>query len=118
MVTSSRDLATHDRLGVSWEGFAVEVAARAIGKRSEELAFWATHTGAEVDLFWQEQGKNWGVELKYADAPRRSCSMAIAREDLELEHLWLVYPGDRAYSLAAKVSTLPLTRIGDGWSDA
>ena len=118
MVTSSRDLATHDKLGASCEGFAVEVAARAIGKRPEELAFWATHTGAEVDLFWQEQGKNWGVETKYADAPRLSRSMAIAREDLELEHLWVVYPGDRAYSLAAKVSTLPLTRIGDGWSDA
>jgi hypothetical protein len=44
--------------------------------------------------------------------------MAIATEDLELEHLWVVYPGDRAYPLAAKVSTLPLTQIGDGWSYA
>jgi predicted AAA+ superfamily ATPase len=115
-IRSPRDLATHNKLGASWEGFALEVAARAIGKRPEELAFWATHTGAEVDLFWQEHGKNWGVEFKYADAPRLSRSMAIATEDLELEHLWVVYPGDRAYPLAAKVSTLPLTRIGDGWA--
>ena len=69
-------------------------------------------------MFWQEHGQNWGVDLKYADAPRLSRSMAIAREDLVLKHLWVAYPGDRAYSLAAKVSTLPLTRIGDGWSDA
>ena len=117
-IRSPRDLASHNKLGASWEGFALEVAARAIGKRPEELAFWATHTGAEVDLFWQEHGKNWGVEFKYADAPRLSRSMAIATEDLELEHLWVVYPGDRAYPLAAKVSTLPLTRIGDGWSYA
>jgi uncharacterized protein len=117
-IRSPRDLATHNKLGASWEGFALEVAARAIGKRPEELAFWATHTGAEVDLFWQEHAKNWGVEFKYADAPRLSRSMAIATEDLELEHLWVVYPGDRAYPLAAKVSTLPLTRIGDGWSYA
>ena len=115
-IRSPRDLASHNKLGASWEGFALEVAARAIGKRPEELAFWATHTGAEVDLFWQEHGKNWGVEFKYADAPRLSRSMAIAKEDLELEHLWVVYPGDRAYPLAAKVSTLPLTRIGDGWA--
>jgi predicted AAA+ superfamily ATPase len=115
-IRSPRDLATHNKLGASWEGFALEVAARAIGKRPEELAFWATHTGAEVDLFWQEHGKNWGVEFKYADAPRLSRSMAIATEDLELEHLWVVYPGDRAYPLAAKVSALPLTRIGDGWA--
>jgi len=44
--------------------------------------------------------------------------MAIGTEYLALEHLWIVYPGDRAYSLVAKVSALPLTRIGDGWSDA
>jgi hypothetical protein len=24
--------------------------------------------GTEVDLFWQEHGKNWAVEVKYADA--------------------------------------------------
>jgi hypothetical protein len=117
-IRSPRELASHNKLGASWEGFALEVTARAIGKRPEELAFWATHTGAEVDLFWQEHGKNWGVEFKYADAPRLSRSMAIATEDLELEHLWVVYPGDRAYPLAAKVSTLPLTQIDDGWSYA
>ena len=118
MVTSSRGLATHDNLGAFWEGFALEVAARAIGKRPEDLAFWATHTGAEVDLFWQEHGKNWDVEFKYADAPRLSRSMVIATEVLELEHLRIVYPDDRAYPVAAKVSILPWTQIGDGWSYA
>lgn len=115
-IRSLQDLATHNKLGASWEGFALEVAARAIGKRQEELAFWATHSGAEVDLFWQEHGKHWGVELKYADAPRLTRSMAVAVEDLALEHLWVVYPGDRTYALADKVSTLPLVGIGDRWS--
>jgi uncharacterized protein len=117
-ICSLRDLAEHNKLGASWEGFALEVAARAIGKRPEAPAFWATHTGAEVDLFWQEHGKNWAVELKYADAPRLSRSMASAVEDLDLAHLWVVYPGDRAYPLAEGVSTLPLANIGDGWSYA
>jgi hypothetical protein len=115
-IRSLQDLATHNKLGASWEGFALEVAARAIGKRQEELAFWATHTGAEVDLFWQEHGKSWGVELKYADAPRLTRSMAVAVEDLELDRLWVVYPGDRTYALADKVSTLPLAGIGERWS--
>ncbi len=114
-IRSMRDLAAHNKLGASWEGFALEVAARAIGKRNEELAFWATHAGAEVDLLWQEHGKNWAVEIKYADAPRLTPSMTTALKDLELAHLWVVYPGDRAYPLAERVSTLPLATVQVVW---
>jgi predicted AAA+ superfamily ATPase len=115
-IRSLRDLAAHNKLGASWEGFALEVAARAIGKRNEELAFWATHNGAEVDLFWQEHGRNWGVEIKYADAPRLTRSMSSAKADLDLAHLWVLYPGSRAYPLAKDISTLPITGIGERWA--
>lgn len=114
-VRSGRDLAAHNKLGASWEGFALEAAARVLGKRSEELAFWATHSGAEVDLFWQEHGRNWAVEVKYADAPRMTRSMTNALEDLDLAHLWVLYPGDRAYPLADKASTLPLESVVGSW---
>lgn len=114
-IRSSRDLASHHKLGASWEGFALEVAARAIGKRNEELAFWATHSGAEVDLFWREHGKNWAVEIKYADAPRLTPSMASSLKDLDLAHLWIVYPGDRSYVLAPGISTLPIGFLTEGW---
>ncbi len=115
-IRSVGDLASHNKLGASWEGFALEAAARAIGKRSEELAFWATHSGAEVDLFWQEHGRNWAIEIKYADAPRFTPSMASAMKDLEPAHLWVLYPGDKAYPLAHAVSTLPLASVGAQWN--
>lgn len=114
-IRSIRDLNNHNKLGASWEGFALEIAIRAIGKRNEELAFWATHSGAEVDLFWQEHGKNWAIEVKYADAPRKTRSMSSALNDLELAHLWVVYPGDKAYSLDPRVSTMPIGAIKDRW---
>jgi predicted AAA+ superfamily ATPase len=114
-IRSARDLASHNKLGPSWEGFALEHASRSIGKRNEELSFWATHSGAEVDLFWQEAGRNWAIEVKYSDAPRLTPSMVSAVRDLELSHLWVVYPGDRAYPLAPNVSTLPLATISDPW---
>lgn len=104
-------LATHHKLGASWEGLALEAAARAIGKRSEELTFWATHSGAEVDLFWQHGGKNLAVEVKYADAPRLTPSMKSALIDLKLDHLWVLYPGDRSYPVAEKVTALPLAQL-------
>ncbi len=114
-INSARDLAAHNKLGASWEGFALETTVRSIGKRNEELAFWATHSGAEVDLFWQEHGKNWAIEIKYRDAPRFTPSMASAIKDLRLSHLWILYPGDRVYPLAKGASTLPLTNIPSSW---
>ena len=107
---------TNNKLGASWEGFALESAIRAIGKRNEELFFWATHSGAEVDLFWQEQGRNWAVEVKYGSSPKLTRSMTSAIHDLNLAHLWVVYPGNRAFPLAPRASAMPITSIGQTWS--
>jgi predicted AAA+ superfamily ATPase len=110
-VSSEQELLTHPKLGASWEGFAIECASRHLGKRNEELSFWATHAGAEVDLFWQEGGRHLALEVKYADAPHLTPSMTSAVRDLELSHLWVVYPGDRVYPLSDRITVLPLTRL-------
>ena len=111
-----KELLTHPKLGASWEGFALECAIRSIGKRNEEVFFWSTHSGAEVDLFWQHQGKNWAIEFKYNDAPKRSVSMHSALQDLSLAHLWVVYPGSRTYRLEDKITALPQSNITEPWS--
>jgi len=41
--------------------------------------------------------------------------MAGAIKDLDLEHLWVLYPGDRTYALAPGVSALPLEAVGELW---
>lgn len=79
------------------------------------MYFWSTHSGAEVDLFWQEGGKNWGIEFKYKDAPRLTKSMQVALQDLELEHLWVVYPGNDRYQLAQNITVLPFVQIPIRW---
>jgi len=114
-IGSERELATHNKLGASWEGFALDVAARSIGKRTAELAFWATHSGAEVDLFWQEHGRNWAIEVKYGSAPRLTPSMTSAIQDLGLAHLWVVHPGEKAYAIGPQASALPLVSIPPEW---
>jgi predicted AAA+ superfamily ATPase len=115
-IDSFPQLASHNKLGASWEGFALETAICTLGKRSEELSFWATHSGAEVDLFWQHAGKSWAIEVKYSDAPRLTPSMKSALNDLALDHLWVLYPGDRRYPLAGNVTVLPLAQLGKSWS--
>jgi len=110
-IETLNQLYSHNKLGASWEGFALECICRSIGKRDQEFYFWNIHSGAELDLFWQYGGKNWGVEFKYADAPRLTKSMKIALKNLELEHLWVVYPGKETYKLSENITAVPLKDI-------
>jgi len=110
-IGQEKDLFTHPKLGISWEGFALENVIRFLGIAPQEAFFWATHSGAEVDLFWQAKGKVWAVEFKYSDAPKLTKSMHSALEDLQLAHLWIVYPGDKEYPLAPRITAVPLQRI-------
>jgi predicted AAA+ superfamily ATPase len=96
----------HPRLGASWEGFALEQILR-IAKPIEPY-FWATHGGAEIDLFFLKNGKRYGVEFKFNEAPRISRSMRIALEDLSLSHLYVVYPGKVSYPVAENISVISL----------
>jgi len=108
------DLATlqgHPKVGASWEGFAIEQVLQAV--RPMESYFWATHSGAEIDLFFIQNGKRYGIEVKYSEAPQVTRSMENSRDVLELEHLWVVYPGDKSYPVHEKISVCPLRKISD-----
>jgi hypothetical protein len=102
-------LFSHPRVGASWEGFAVEQVLRSLP--IAEAFFWATHTGAELDLLFVHQGKRYGAEVKFSEAPSVTKSMRIALQDLRLEHLWIIYPGAEAYPLEEKVTAWPLNRV-------
>ena len=104
------DLPMHPRYGASWEGFALEQTLLAHGEH--EAYFYATQRGAELDLLLLRRGRRWGFEFKCTDAPRTTRSMHVVMEDLGLEHLWVLYPGDRAYPLTDDITALPLKRVG------
>ncbi len=109
-------LQANPKIGASWEGFALECITKSIGKNEKNYYFWKAHSGAEVDLFWQYGGKNYGVEFKYADAPKRTKSMISAIANLELDHLWVVYPGKTKYRLDHQITVLPLEQIPVRWT--
>ena len=109
LLLSIQDIYTltgHPRLGASWEGFAMEQFMATV--RPDEAYFWATHSGAELDLFFFQQGKRCGVEFKFNEAPKISRSMRVAIEDLSLDHLWIVYPGKLTYSLDKEITVLSI----------
>ncbi len=105
-IRDRRELELHPKVGASWEGYAVEEVLKAFGP--DEAYFWATHTGAELDLLLFKNGRRIGVECKRADAPTLTPSMRIAMADLKLDHLYVLYPGEQSYSLAKNVDVVPL----------
>jgi len=108
-VSTLADLQGHPKIGASWEGFALEHIIHVFQTR--DAYFWATHAGAELDLMVTIAGKRHGFEFKYTDAPGRKRSMHIAFEDLGLEHLWVIYPGDQKYALDDKITVIGLEEI-------
>jgi len=100
------ELRMHPKLGASWEGFVIEELLRALGP--DEAYFYAVHSGSELDLMLVRGGRLIGVEVKWADAPGMTRSMHVARADLKLDELWVVYPGERRYALSDQVTVLPL----------
>jgi uncharacterized protein len=112
-IETRRELLVHNRLGASWEGFVIEEIAKVL--RTDGLYFWRTHNGAELDLYWRKGGKAWGAEVKWAGAPEVTPSMRNAIVDLDLAHLWVVYPGSETFRMSPQITALPLSAVRDPW---
>ena len=104
-------LTGHPKVGSSWEGFALEQFLQTI--QPSQSYFWATHSGAEIDLFFLHQGHRYGVEVKYNEAPPVTKSMRIALDNLNLDKMWIIYPGKHVYPVDDKILVCPLNHISD-----
>ena len=102
-------LLEHPKCGTSWEGFVLDQVLRIA--QPDEAYFWATHAGAELDLLLFGNGRRYGVEIKRADAPHLTASMRVAKRDLALDALYVVYPGERRYVLADGIEAVPLWAV-------
>jgi len=107
-IESERDLLRHPKLGASWENFALEQVLALL--RPSEAYFYAVHGSLELDLFIPGR-QSLGVEFKRQDAPKVTKSMRQAITDLELDMLWVVYPGSREIQLDDKILAKPLSLI-------
>lgn len=108
-IRTQDDLLCHPKCGASWEGYVIEELLKL--SQPDDAYFWATHAGAELDLLLFKDGRRLGVEVKRMDAPRLTASMRIAQEDLALDRLMVIYPGDRRFTLAENVEAVPAAEL-------
>ena len=84
---------------------------RALGARSEQCYFWATHQGAELDLLVAQGRRRCGFEFKRTDAPIVTKSMHVAIHDLGLESLDVIHVGRETYPLAPKIRAVAVSQV-------
>lgn len=106
-----KDIAKTPKVGALWEGFALEEVINCFKAKNNECYFWSTHNEAELDLLMFKYGKRFGFEFKYSDSPKKTRSMSIALEDLNLEHLYVIFPGDMKFSLEEKITACGLDTL-------
>lgn len=108
-ISEEKDLLTHPKVGASWEGFAIEQVLSIV--ENQATYFWATHQGAEIDLVLVRGNRKLGIECKRADAPQINKSIRIALKDLDLQHLFIIYPGSTRFPLSDDVTVVPISDL-------
>jgi predicted AAA+ superfamily ATPase len=97
---------TSPKIGASWEGFALEQVIRYYDAEPEECYFWSSHNIAEIDLLIFKNGKRIGFEFKYTDSPKITSSMKISLEDLELDQIKVIFPGNISFRMSDKIEAV------------
>lgn len=105
------DLERHPKVGASWEGFCLEQVIRRLRARPEQCFFWATHSGAELDLLVAQGTKRRGFEFKLTAAPAVTPSMRIALTDLKLDSLDVVHSGEHTFTMGPRIRAVALGRL-------
>ena len=105
---SDQSILSHPKCGASWEGYALENLIHSFDNDLYEFYFWATEKGAELDLLVIKGGQRMGYEFKYSESPKLTKSMHIAMEDLKLDQLTVITPGERSYFLSPEIQVKPL----------
>jgi len=110
-IHDEEQLYSNPKVGASWEGFALEETINYVHGSDAECFFWSTQSRAELDLFVTRKGKRIGFEFKYMDNPKITKSIRIAMSDLQLDHVYIVNPGNATYLLDDKISVCGLDAL-------
>lgn len=100
-------LLRHPLVGASWEGFVIEEVLKVLEGGALPY-FWRTSNGAEIDLLLELPSKLVGVEVKRTDAPTATRSIRLARDDLNLDRVIVVYSGAKQFTIADGIDAVPL----------
>ena len=104
------ELLGHPVVGSSYESFAVENIAGAVGD-GYRLYHYRTAKGDELDLVLVAGGEpRIGIGMKRSTAPHVTAGFHRAADDLGIEQRYVVFPGADEYSIGG-ATAIGLTRL-------
>ena len=98
-IRDAEGLESHPKVGASWEGFVLQEAIASLRATPEECFFWATHSGAELDLLVVRGRSRLGIEVKRTTSPALTRSIMTAQADLRLDRVIVVHGGRYSFDL-------------------
>jgi predicted AAA+ superfamily ATPase len=104
------DILMHPICGNSFEGFVIENIKSSIS-HSQQMWFYRTSAGAEIDLLIENGTNRLGIEIKRSLSPVPSKGLYNAMEDLKLDKVYIVYPGEKSFPINAQVEVISLFDI-------
>jgi len=108
-IQGDQALYRHPKVGASWEGFIIEQILSCLDY--PPAWFWSAHSGGEVDLLIQHNGYRLGFEVKFSESPKVSAILGKSATLIELDHLFVIYPGTRTYPVTERITVLPAVEI-------
>lgn len=105
------DVESHPALGASWEGYVIEQLIGHLRAEPEECYFWATHSGAELDLLIVRGRQRRGFEIKRTAAPKVTNSMRSALQVLRLGSLDVIHAGRATFPLAERIRAVSVAGL-------
>ncbi|MBC8426008.1 ATP-binding protein [bacterium] len=108
---TARDIGGHPKVGASWESFVLGELVAHLGVRREDCHFWATYSGAELDLLIVRGNRRLGVEIKRTTSPRTTKSMHAAIESLGLDGLWVIHAGEHDFPMTDNINAVALDSL-------
>ncbi|MEP2348295.1 MAG: ATP-binding protein, partial [Algoriphagus sp.] len=93
-------------LGSSWEAFVINQTA-AVLKSDDEMYYYKTHDGAEIDLLIRRNNQ-WlaAAEIQFSLSPNLTKGTYLAMEDLGIEKLHVVIPREENYPMAKNIQVV------------
>ncbi len=104
------DLLMHPVAGNSFEGFVIE-NIKSIMQPYQNMWFYRTSAGAELDLIIEDGTKRIGIEIKKSLSPSPSKGLYNAKQDLNLDIVYIIYPGSDTYALNEYIKVISLNQM-------
>ena len=110
-IETMNGLENHPKIGASWEGFILSEILEKLSIEPDDAYFWATHSGAELDLLVFVDGHPYGFEVKRTTAPKITPSMKNSLNDLSLKKLFVIHAGEHEFDLSEDIRAIPSHQI-------